>query len=122
VHFLASLDGVRTRRTGGGRGDRLVQGGRCRYYHSYLIVAPDERLAVPVFLPRLGYGNHRWRPGRRILLDALAERGSITSVPAPLEPAALSAIPVSDEDLAAIAGLYAGSYGPRRLEVQDDRP
>ena len=57
----------------------------------------------------------------RILLDALAERGSITSVPAPLESVALPAIPVSDEDLAAIAGIYASSYGPRRLDAQADR-
>jgi len=94
----------------------------CYNYHSYLIVAPDERLAVAVILTNgVAMATTAGVLAERILLDALAERGSITRVPAPLEPAALPAIPVSDQDLAAIAGLYASSYGPRRLEVQADR-
>jgi CubicO group peptidase (beta-lactamase class C family) len=122
VHFGLGWDGVRQGGLAAVGVTAWYKGGDADHYHSYLIVAPHERLAVAVILTNgLAMATTAGVLAERILLDALAERGSITSVPAHLEPAALPAIPVSDEDLAAIAGLYASSYGPRRLEAQADR-
>src|SRR5512139_2944571 len=122
VHFGLGWDGVRQGGLAAAGVTAWYKGGDADHYHSYLIVAPDERLAAAVILTNgLAMATTAGVLAERILLDALAERGSISSVPAPLKPTAPPAIPVSDEDLAAIAGLYAGSYGPRRLEVQADR-
>jgi hypothetical protein len=95
--------------------------GDADHYHSYFIVAPDERLAVVVLLTNsAGIGSIAIPLAERILLHALAEQGSIARVPVPLEPAALPAIPVGDGELAAITGIYAGSYGLHRLDVRAD--
>jgi CubicO group peptidase (beta-lactamase class C family) len=95
--------------------------GDADHSHSFLIVAPDERLAVVVMVTNdLSVGSIAGIVAERILLGALAERGSIAEVPAPLEPAPLSAIIAEDDELASIAGIYVSSYGPRRLDVQAD--
>jgi CubicO group peptidase (beta-lactamase class C family) len=117
VHFGLGWDGIRQGGLAAVGVDSWYKGGDADHYHSYFIVAPEERLAVVVMVTN-GFANAL---AERILLNALAERGSIAKVPPPLEPVALPAIPVSDEDLAAIAGIYASAYCPRRLEPQADR-
>ncbi len=95
--------------------------GDADHYHSYFIVAPDECLAVVVMVTNsMGIGSIAIPLAERILLHALAERGSITHVPVPLEPATLPAVPVSDGELAAITGIYASSYGLQRLDACAD--
>jgi CubicO group peptidase (beta-lactamase class C family) len=93
--------------------------GDADHSHSFLIVAPDERLAVVVMLTNdSSVGGIARVLAERILLDALAERGSIAEVPRPLEPSPSPAVPASDEELASVAGIYVSSYGPRRLDVR----
>ena len=122
VHFGLGWDGVRQGGLAAVGVTAWYKGGDADHYHSYFIVAPDERLAVAVILTNgSDTASVAGVLAERILLNALAERGSIAGVPAPLEPVALPAIPASDEDLAAIAGIYASSYGPRRLDAQADR-
>jgi CubicO group peptidase (beta-lactamase class C family) len=95
--------------------------GDADHSHSFLIVAPDDRLAVVVMVTNdMNVGSIAALLAERILVDALAERGSIAEVPAPLEPAPLPAIPAGDDELASIAGMYVSSYGPRRLDVHAD--
>jgi CubicO group peptidase (beta-lactamase class C family) len=96
--------------------------GDADHSHSFLIVAPDEQLAVMVMVTNdLSVGSIAGALAERILLEALAERGSIAGkVPAPLEPVPSPAIPAGDDELASIAGIYVSSYGPRRLDVQVD--
>ncbi len=121
AHFGLGWDGVHQ----GGLAAAGVTGwhkaGDADHYHSYFIIAPDECLAVVVMVTNsMGIGSVAIPLAERILLDALAERGSIVRVPAPLEPATLPAIPVSDGELAAITGIYASSYGLHRLDLRAD--
>jgi CubicO group peptidase (beta-lactamase class C family) len=121
VHFGLGWDGVRQ---GGLAAVGVIawyKGGDADHYHSYFIVAPDERLAAVVMVTN--GSNSVSMAGvlaERILLNVLAERGSIATVPTALEPVTPPAVPASDEDLAAIAGIYASSYSPRRLDAQAD--
>jgi CubicO group peptidase (beta-lactamase class C family) len=117
VHFGLGWDGVREGGLAAVGVASWYKGGDADHYHSYFIVAPEERLAVVVMITN-GFPNAL---AERILLNALAERGSIARVPAPVEPVALPEILASDENLAAIAGIYASAYCPRRLEAQADR-
>lgn len=95
--------------------------GDADHYHSYFIVAPDERLAVVVMVTNgMGIGSIAVPLAERILLHALAERGSIARVPVPLEATTLPAIPVGNGELAAITGIYASSYGLQRLDARAD--
>ena len=121
AHFGLGWDGVHQ----GGLAAAGVTGwhkaGDADHYHSYFIIAPDECLAVVVMVTNsMGIGSVAIPLAERILLDALAERGSILRVPAPPEPATLPAIPVSDGELAAITGIYASSYGLHRLDLGAD--
>jgi len=96
--------------------------GDADHYHSYFVVAPDERLAVAVMVTNgVGIGSIAVSVAERILLHVLAGRGSIDRVPAPLEPSARPVIPVGDGEPAAVTGIYAGSYGVQRLDVRADR-
>ncbi len=122
VHFGLGWDGVRQGGLAAVGVTAWYKGGDADHYHSYLIVAADERLAVAVILTNgLEIGSVAGVLAERILLHALAERGRIAHVPAPREPVARPALPASDADLAAVAGIYASSYGPRRVEAQPDR-
>ena len=122
VHFGLGWDGVRQGGLAAAGVTAWYKGGDADHYHSYLIVAPDDRLAVAVILVNgSDTASIAGVLAERVLLNALAERGSIAGVPTPLESVTLPAIPASDEDLAAIAGIYASSYGPRRLDAQADR-
>lgn len=122
VHFGLGWDCVRQGGLAAAGVTAWAKAGDADHYHSYLIVAPDERLAVAVILTNgSNLGSIAGVLAERILLNALAERGGIASVPVPLVPVAGPAIPAGDADLAAIAGIYASSYGPRRLQVQSDR-
>ena len=121
AHFGLGWDGIRQ----GGLAAAGVTGwhkaGDADHYHSYFVVAPDERLAVVVLLTNsMGFGSIAIPLAERILLHALAEQGSIAQVPVPLEPATLPAIPVGDGELAAITGIYASSYGLQRLDACAD--
>jgi CubicO group peptidase (beta-lactamase class C family) len=117
VHFGLGWDGVRQGGLAAVGVTAWYKAGDADHYHSYFIVAPDERLAAVVMV----VNGPAAVLAERILLNALAERGSIAKVPSPLKPVTLPAIPASDEDLASIAGVYASSYGPRRLDAQADR-
>ncbi len=122
VHFGLGWDGSHQ----GGLAAVGVAGwhkaGDADHYHSYFIVAPGERLAVAVLLTNsMGIGSTAVPLAERILLHALAERGSIAQVPVPPEGATPPAIPVGDAELTAVAGIYASSYGVHRLDVGEDR-
>jgi len=122
VHFGLGWDGVRQGGLAAVGVTAWYKGGDADHYHSYLLVAPDERLAVAVILTNgVEIGSVAGVLAERILLHALAERGRIARVPVLRDPVARPAIPASAEDLAAIAGIYASSYGLRRLEAQADR-
>ncbi|WP_243312988.1 serine hydrolase domain-containing protein [Fundidesulfovibrio agrisoli] len=121
AHFGLGWDGVRQGGLAAAGVKAWHKAGDADHYHSYFIVAPDERLAAVVMVAnRMGIGSIAIPLAERILLHALAERGSITHVPAPPEPAALPAVQASDGDLAAIAGIYASSYGVQRLDACTD--
>ena len=120
-HCGLGWDGVRQRGLAAVGVTAWHKAGDADHSHSFLIVAPDERLAVVVMVTNdLSVGSIAGIVAERILLGALAERGSIAEVPAPLEPAPLPAITAEDDELASIAGIYVSSYGPRRLDVQAD--
>ncbi|WP_243438187.1 serine hydrolase domain-containing protein [Fundidesulfovibrio soli] len=122
AHFGLGWDGVRQGGLAAAGVKAWHKAGDADHYHSYFIVAPDERLAAVVMVTnRMGMGSIAIPLAERMLLHALAERRSITHVPAPLEPADPPASPASDGDLAAIAGIYAGSYGVQRLDARADR-
>ena len=122
VHFGLGWDGVRQGGLAAVGVRAWFKAGDADHYHSYLIVAPDERLAVVVSLTNgTNTASVAGVLAERILLAALAERGRIAAVPAPPTPVPGPASPASDADLAAIAGLYVSSYGPRRLQVKADR-
>lgn len=121
AHFGLGWDGVQQGGLAAAGVKAWHKAGDADHYHSYFIVAPDERLAVVVMVTnRKGIGSIAIPLAERILLHALAERGSITHVPVPLEPVNLPAIPVSDSELAAITGIYASSYGLQRLDACAD--
>ena len=122
VHFGLGWDGVRQGGLAAVGVTAWYKAGDADHYHSLLIVAPEERLAVVVMVTNdLSVGSIASLLAERILLDALAERGSIAKVPAPRNLSRCRPSPASDDDLAAIAGIYASSYGPRQLDVQADR-
>ena len=121
AHFGLGWDGVHQ----GGLAAVGVRGwhkaGDADHYHSYLIVAPDEHFAAVVFVTNhMGIGSIAIPLAERILLHALAERGSIARVPTPLEPAPLPAIPANADELTSATGIYASSYGLHRLEAHAD--
>lgn len=121
VHFGLGWDGVRQGGLDAVGVTAWFKAGDADHYHSFFIVAPNERLAVAVLLTNgLGIGSVAGVLAERILLNALAERGSIARVPSPPQAVAPAAIPATAEELAAIAGIYASSYGPRRLDAQAD--
>jgi CubicO group peptidase (beta-lactamase class C family) len=122
VHFGLGWDGVCQGGLDAVGVTAWFKGGDADHYHSYFIVAPDERLAAAVILTNgVEIGSVAGVLAERLLLNALAERGSIACVPSPLKPVVPPAIPAGDEDLTAIAGIYASSYGPRRLDAKADR-
>jgi len=89
-------------------------------YHSVFIVAPTARLAF--FVVAAGPEKYAGAEiAERILLQALAERGSIASVPAPLPTRPLPEASPTDAQLAAIAGYYANYKSVMRVVAQPDR-
>jgi CubicO group peptidase (beta-lactamase class C family) len=121
VHFGLGWDGVRQGGLDAVGVTAWFKAGDADHYHGFFIVAPDERLAVAVLLTNgLEMGSVAGVLAERILLNALAERGSIAGVPSPPEAVAPPAVPATPEGLAAIAGIYASSYGPRRLDARAD--
>ena len=121
VHFGLGWDGVRQGGLAAVGVTAWHKAGDADHSHSFLIVAPAERLAVVVMVTNVSsVGSIASILAERILLDALAERRSIAMVPAPLEPARWPAIPAGHDDLVSIDGIYVSSHGPRRLDVQVD--
>lgn len=122
VHFGLGWDGVNQGGLAAVGVTAWHKSGDADHYHSHLIVVPEERLAAVVMITNaLCVGGIANLLAERILLHALAERGSIPKVPEPRKPAPIPAVPSTDDDLAAIAGIYASSYGLRQITVQPDR-
>jgi CubicO group peptidase (beta-lactamase class C family) len=120
VHFGLGWDGCRQGGLAAVGVRAWYKAGDADHYHSYFIVAPDERLAIAVCLTNgVDMGSAAAILAERILLNALAERGSIEGVPEPLGSIA-EPVPAKGEDVAAVAGVYVSSYGPRRLDVRAD--
>jgi CubicO group peptidase (beta-lactamase class C family) len=120
-HFGLAWDGVRQGGLAAVGVTAWHKAGDADHYHSFLIVAPAERLAVVVMVTNASsVGSIAGNVAERILLDALAERGRIANVPAPLKRAPPPAISTGDDDLVSTAGIYVSSYCPRRLDVQAD--
>ena len=96
------------------------KGGSVTDYHSMLMVAPAERLAFFI----VGTAPEKYAGVEiveRILLQALAERGTIANVPAPIPPIPPPAVSPTDAQLAAIAGYYANHESAMRVAAQADR-
>lgn len=121
VHFGLGWDGVRQGGLDAIGVNAWYKAGDADHYHSFFVVAPEERLAVAVLLTNgVGIGSVAGILAERIMLNALAGRGSIAKVPSPPEAVAPPAVPATAEDMAAIAGIYVSSYAPRRLDPQPD--
>jgi len=88
-------------------------------YASDFFVAPEERLAVMVTGASIEFNPSRL--AEQIMLNALAERGGIPAVPAPLPDAPQPEQPATDADLAAIVGDYAQYAALIRIEAATDR-
>jgi CubicO group peptidase (beta-lactamase class C family) len=122
VHFGLGWDGVNQGGLAAVGVTAWHKSGDADHYHSHLIVVPKERLAAIVMITNaLSMGGITGLLAERILLHALAERGSIPKVPEPVKPAPMLAVPATNDDLAAIAGKYASAYGLRQMTVQPDR-
>src|SRR5512139_625549 len=115
VHFGLGWDGVNQGGLAAVGVTAWHKSGDADHYHSHLIVVPEERLAAVVMITNtLCVGGIANLLAERILLHALAERGSIPKVPEPRKPAPIPAVPATDDELAAIAGTYANAYGLRQ--------
>jgi hypothetical protein len=122
AHFGLGWDGVNQGGLAAVGMTAWHKSGDADHYHSHLIVVPEERLAAVVMITNASsIGGIASLMTERILLHALAERGRIPKVPEPRKPGPLPAVPATDDDLAAIAGTYASSYGLRQMTVQPDR-
>ena len=88
-------------------------------YGSEFFVAPAERLAVIVTGASVKFSVGQL--AERIMLHALAERGRISAVPAPLPDTPQPEQPAADADLAAITGDYAQFEALLRIEALPDR-
>lgn len=94
--------------------------GGTQFYRSDFFVASEERLAVLITGTSMSYPSDAL--AERILLNALAERGRIARVPAPLPEDPPPEQAATDADLAAMVGFYANHYeGLLRIEAQPDR-
>lgn len=76
-------------------------------YVTQVMVLPDEGLALTITGTSDTYDP--FKLSEQILLDALAERGSIAAVPAPLPPVVLPPAAPTATQLAEMAGIW-GSY------------
>lgn len=95
------------------------KGGSIGSYQAEFFVLPGEGLAVAI----IGTSN-AYEPGRiaeRILLTALAERGSIATVPVPYPRGTPPAVDPNHGELAAAAGVYAAFDRLLRLDIVDGR-
>lgn len=88
-------------------------------YHSLLVTVPSERLGF--FVVGASSKYERYAIAERILLQALAERGTIASVPVPLPATPLPEKSPADSQLAAIGGYYASHNSVMRIKAQPDR-
>lgn len=93
--------------------------GGTTFYGSEFYVSPTERLAVMITGNTRAYGSGKL--AEFILLRALAERGSIAAVPAPLPGTPLPESPATDADLAAMTGIFGRYDATQRMEAQPDR-
>ena len=88
-------------------------------YGSDFFVLPDEGLALMITGTSTTY-----RPGmlaERILLQALVERGRLSSLPRPLTANAIPAVTANAAPIAPMAGVYAAADQIYRFQIQADR-
>jgi len=93
--------------------------GGTQLYGSDFFVAPEDRLAVLITGTTTNY--HSGTLAERILLNALAERGRITRVPAPLPEVPSPEQAATDAELAGMVGFYAHYDAVLRIELEADR-
>ena len=93
-----------------------AKNGGSNYFGTQFDLAPEERLGVIVM--RVGGGLDAGLLAERILLHALAERGSIAGVPQPVTPSLSPPVATSEAERLGMCGAYAGMYLDH-LEDQD---
>lgn len=93
--------------------------GGTSFYGSEFFVAPEERLALIITGTSTAYGSGTL--AERILLNALAERGRIADIPAPLPAVLPPEQTATDAELAAMVGFYANYEAVFHIESQADR-
>ena len=93
--------------------------GDTTFYSSNFLVAPQERLALLITGTSTTYPKELL--AERILLNALAERGSIAGVPAPLPEVSPPEQAATNDNLAAMVGLYANHKQLLLIASQADR-
>ncbi|MFA9463482.1 MAG: serine hydrolase domain-containing protein [Velocimicrobium sp.] len=94
----------------------LVKGGDSLYYHCGLTVLPDENMAVAV-LSSGGSSSINELFGQSVLLDALKEKGSITSI-LPDKTFQAPDKRIVPEDYLSYAGYYGSSSLPLKVEIE----
>lgn len=97
------------------------KGGDSRSYHSALIVAPSERLAVIVEGASAFSSSAAEKIGNRILLRLLADLGRITGMPQKLSPAVSPAATIDIDRFNSFAGIYAAFNNAYRISFSDNQ-
>ena len=119
IHFGLGWDSVIQRGLAAVGVRAWVKNGGSMFYGSDFYLLPDERLALMVIGTSPGYGGGGL--AQIILLNALAERGTIAAIPAPLPTTPLPEKTANSSDLAAIEGIYGKYDGLKRIEAQADK-
>ena len=88
-----------------------VKGGDTGAYHASLIVAPEAGLSAFVSGAGSFSSTAAETVAEEILLNALAERGDIPAVPAPLGPEQPPVATPTQDDVNGIVGTYLGTPG-----------
>ncbi len=92
----------------------LVKGGDTQFYHSALVVLPEQNMAVGV-VSSGGLSTYNELLAIRVLLDALAEQGvEVDAAPGALPAAVPAAMP---ENFTACSGIYGNSFSVVTLAV-----
>jgi len=94
----------------------LMKGGDSLYYHCGLTVLPDENMAVAV-LSSGGASSYNEIFGQSILLDALKEKGSISSIQDDKTFTAPTKTTVPS-NLLSYAGYYGNVSSPMKVEIE----
>jgi len=92
--------------------------GGTAFYGSDFFVLPIEKMAVMITGTSSGYGAGKL--AERILLHALRDQRSISTVPSVLPSTPPPAVPASDAQLQALEGYYASSQGVTKVVRGDN--